>query len=123
MNKALARSTTASLGLRSYTAAFCNNLCNAYENRSAMPADARHKHGLDLKKSDRELFEATPIGDVWIDGLLPAVWFYLMGNRHLRIPDSWHECIMKFHEEVSAKEPWTIHRRPEPHHVYLRVFE
>ena len=90
-------------GLRSYPAGFCECLCDAYERRGAPPADMRHKHTVDFqKKTDKDLWQELPMGDVWLDGQLPAVWFYLMGNRHLCIPDSWAGAIAEFDSQLFA---------------------
>ena len=67
-----------------------------------LPADLRGKPDLPQRQTDRELFENTPLGDCWWDADLPQVFFYLMENKHLKIPESWHSTMMAFKEELKA---------------------
>ena len=92
--------------LRSYPAGFCERLLDCYEARGPVPPDMRHKNPVDNKKTDRELWQQMPMGDVWLDSEIHKVWFYLMGNRHLSIPDSWLESIMDFHQQLSKLDSW-----------------
>lgn len=39
---------------------------------------------MDLTKSDRELFEDLPLGDIWIESQCHVVIDYLLTSKHLR---------------------------------------
>ena len=92
---------------RCYPAGFCEKLLECYESRGEVStADLRHKWPVDLSKSDKDLWSEMPIGDIWLDGEVHKVWFYLMTNKHLKIPDSWFQSVMSFHNELSALESW-----------------
>ena len=86
---------------RSYTPGFCKGLLDCYRQRGEPPADLRYKNPLDLQKSDKDLWLEMPMGDPWIDAGLHHIWFYLICNKHLKIPDSWYDAIMKFNNELS----------------------
>ena len=67
----------------------------------------RHKHRLDLtNKTDREIWAEMPMGDIWVDSEVHKVWFYLLQNQSLEIPDSWMSVVLDFNRELSDLEPW-----------------
>ena len=47
-------------------------------------ADVRVRRTVDAKCTDRELFEAMQLGDLWLESNLHEVFFYLYGCSHLR---------------------------------------
>lgn len=65
-------------------------------------ADLRGKPDVPLEASDRELFDQLPLGDLWWDADMPAVFHYLLENKHLRIPVEWKPTIMDFKEALKA---------------------
>ena len=85
---------------RTYCRGFCEKLCDLYEDRGLHRPDLRHKYPVDLGKSDKDLFAELPMGDIWIDAKLHQVWVYLFTNRRLKVPDSWHDVIWKFHHDL-----------------------
>lgn len=87
-------------------------LVNIFKNLGPQ-ADLRGKPDLPMQASDRELFEAEPFGDPWWDAELPDVFFYLLKNKRLNIPESWKPTIMAFKAELEAVP------RPESAAKYL----
>ena len=78
-----------SLGeLRAYTRLFGENLLKAYEEWRAVPGkdrgDLRGRKEVDLSKSDREIFDALPLGDLWLDSRVHEVYLYLAGCKHVQ---------------------------------------
>ena len=57
--------------LRIYTRAFGENLLKAFQEWRKMPAmdraDVRTRRAVDLGKSDKEIFDSLPTGDLWLD--------------------------------------------------------
>ena len=66
----------------------------------------RQKVTVDTSLSDKELFEALPLGDKWDEALLVDTFFYLLQNKSLAIPSSWAPAMMKFKEELQAFAYW-----------------
>lgn len=64
--------------------------------------DLRGKPDIPTDASDKELFEQEPLGDPWWDAGLPDVFFYLIQNKRLKIPDSWYDTMMAFKEELAS---------------------
>ena len=65
----------------------------------------RHKHQLDFgSKSDKEIWQEMPVGDLWLDSEVHKVWFYLISNRTLVIPDSWLDAVLEFNRQLSHLE-------------------
>ena len=70
---------------RSYTRAFGKRLLEAYEaGRSEPRLDLRTRPKLDLRKSDRELFEDLPMGDIWFESRCHHAVEYLFTSKSLR---------------------------------------
>ena len=73
--------------LRMYTPDFARNLMKAYNAWCAKPAaergDVRVRRSVDTKRTDRELFEAMPLGDPWLESSIHEVYFYLRESKHL----------------------------------------
>ena len=61
-----------------------------------------------MTKSDKDLWSALPLSDIWFDAGLHNVWSYLLANKHLKIPDSWQDAIHKFDRELSDLDTWLI---------------
>ena len=57
---------------------------------------------VDLKLSDRELFEKYPMQDLFLDGKLHECFFYVYNHEALRIPDSWVDTMATFHRELKV---------------------
>ena len=60
----------------------------------------RQKASIDLKKTDRELFDSMPSGDCWVDARLPEVFLYLLQSHRLTVPDSWQQSMLKMKREA-----------------------
>lgn len=70
---------------RSYTRAFGKRLLEAYEaGRSEPRMDLRTRPKLDLRKSDRELFEDLPMGDIWFESQCHLAVEHLFTSKSLR---------------------------------------
>lgn len=65
-------------------------------------ADLRGKVFLTPGRTDRELFENEPLGDLWWDAKMPWVFEYLYHNRKLNIPESWEATMETFRKELLA---------------------
>ena len=89
---------------RCYPPGFCQRLLECWQDRGEYSGNLRHKFPVDLNESDKDIWKNMPIGDIWLDGELHHVWFYLMGNKQLCIPDSWYWTVMQFDHELSALE-------------------
>ena len=87
--------------LRHYPKGLGIALVNIFKNLGPQ-ADLRGKPDLPMEASERELFEAEPLGDPWWDAELPDVFFYLLKNKRLRIPESWKQTMMDFKAELEA---------------------
>lgn len=86
-----------------YPTGFGKRLLQAYTRSCDQPPrkDLRRKFALDIRKTDRELFQEYPCNpDQWFDAELPKTFWYLAGSRSLRIPDSWAEAIGDFKKEL-----------------------
>ena len=88
-------------GLRHYPKGFGHALARIFQSHPLL-ADLRGKPEVNSRATDRELFEQQPLGDLWWDAELPQVFFYLLQNKNLQIPDSWLSTMKNFQEEVSA---------------------
>ena len=44
----------------------------------------RRRIPVDLQKSDKELFESMPLGDVWVESRCHEAFEYLYHSKHLR---------------------------------------
>lgn len=92
--------------LRCYTEGFCKKVLECYEGRQTLQPPLRQKIPVNPKTSDRRLFSELPLGDPWMDSGLPMIWAYIYKNKHLKVPDSWDQCIQEFNQELSAKVLW-----------------
>ena len=63
----------------------------------------RHRLKIDPTKTDRELFESLPLGDVWIDGKMHLVWKYMYTSKHVSIPASWENAMKIFDDELTKR--------------------
>ena len=70
--------------------------------QAAVFPDLRRKWAVDLKLSDRELFEKYPMQDLFLDGKLHECFFYVYNHEALRIPDSWVDTMATFHRELKV---------------------
>lgn len=86
---------------RAYPIALGHALVDLLAEQKPEP-QLRGKARMDFGKSDRELFDATEIGDLWWDASLPFVWAYLYKNAHLRIPASWEDSMRQLNQEICA---------------------
>ena len=72
--------------MRIYTAEFGRNLQKCYDSWCALPAkdraDLRVRRSVDATKTDKELFEEYPLGDLWIESGIHEVYFYLAGCKY-----------------------------------------
>ena len=60
----------------------------------------RTKYDANVKLSDRELFEALPLKDIWADADLTSVFEYLYNHKKTDIPDSWVHTMSNFRREL-----------------------
>ena len=67
----------------------------------------RNMNSVDPLLSDLQIFESLPLGDIWEDASLASVYFYIRGNPHLVVPNSWAACIEAFDVELDRKATWT----------------
>ena len=91
--------------LRVYPLPFVAKLYRAFFETEAMDErrDLRHKAAVDPAKSDRELFLALPLGDVWDDANMARTYFYARSNKRLKIPPAWEEAFDQFDHELRTK--------------------
>mgnify|MGYP001817807468 CR=1 FL=1 len=79
-------------GLRVYPEKFALNLMKAYENWCTRPAaeraDIRGRISVNLKKTDKELFQDLPLGDLWLESGIHEVFLYLYNSKHCQRPAS-----------------------------------
>ena len=61
---------------------------------------ARTKFDVNVKWSDREIFQSLSLGDVWEDGDMTTVFVYLMDHKKTVIPDSWIDTMVRFRHEL-----------------------
>ena len=54
---------------------------------SAARGDLRARHGVDLSQSDREIFQALPTGDLWVDSRVHEVFLYLYRCKYVELLD------------------------------------
>ena len=66
----------------------------------------RQKPSLDARLTDQQMFKQLPLNDVWREAKLTDVFFYLLQNEKLAIPDSWLATIMDFKKELEAFALW-----------------
>eukprot|EP00435_Cladocopium_sp_Y103_P025890 s546_g6.t1 len=105
--------TRALKSTQSYTRAFGKRLLEAYEaGRSQPRMDLRTRPKLDLRKSDRELFEDLPMGDIWFESQCHLAFEYLFTSKSLRIPQTWESTMTTFRAELLA-EVKRIEANPE----------
>lgn len=63
----------------------------------------RQKVPLNHTKTDLQLFQELPLGDLWPEAELVQVFCYLYRNSHLDIPPSWQSVLADFHREISEQ--------------------
>ncbi|CAK9081515.1 Uncharacterized protein SCF082_LOCUS38788 [Durusdinium trenchii] len=98
---------------QSYTRSFAKRLLEAYRlGRSRQRYDLRAREKVDTTKSDRELFEALPCGDIWYESQCHVAFEYLYSSKHLRIPPGWDETMQSFRQTL-LKEVKKIDADPE----------
>jgi hypothetical protein len=88
---------------RRYPSGFGMALLNGYLKscEGEFRRDLRKKFELDPSMSDREIFNRYPLlADQWMDASLPEIFFYLSGCNHLVIPDSWHDSMDDFKNQL-----------------------
>ena len=86
---------------RVYPPGFGARLLELYKtaHHKEVRCDLRKVFAVSPDLSDRENFEAYPVGDLWDDADLFAVFVYLKNYRGLRIPDSWGKTMDDFFME------------------------
>ena len=65
----------------------------------------RAKNQVDPLLTDRQVFEAMPLGDVWEDATLASTYFYLRRGKYLVIPDSWQAAVAEFDRALDERVP------------------
>ena len=64
----------------------------------------RQKKEIDLKLSDREIFDAFNLGDVWQDCLLVDVYRYIRGGTQHFVPPSWERSMEQLDSDLAKFE-------------------
>ena len=64
----------------------------------------RQKKEVPERSSDLDLFNSMRVDDVWADAQLLDVYRYLRSNKNLKMPDSWHDAMLGFDQELAALE-------------------
>ena len=65
----------------------------------------RQKKMIDLSLSDRELFDASDLGDIWGDAKLVEAYRYLRAYKPCTVPVSWQASLEKLDGELDAACP------------------
>ena len=52
-------------------------------------ADVRTRRAVDLGKSDKEIFDSLPTGDLWLDARVHETFLYLYGSKNCM----WLDCM------------------------------
>lgn len=87
--------------LRIYPVGMARRLEEAYRNSTGdICADLRMKFAMDLKLSDKELFERYPLNDLFLDGKLHECFFYMYQHCSLNVPDSWVDTMANFNRDL-----------------------
>ena len=100
---------------------FCAQLYRAF-NETEMEhdrRDLRNKNQVSPKLTDKEVFEAMELKDVWADANLARTYFYARENSRLQIPTSWISTIAKFDEELRARVTCQCGCKPILQDLYL----
>ena len=91
---------------RAYPRGFAKALVDLYEDHGGQPRlDVRFRRPAQDGVTDRELFEGMASNDSWLDGRLPEVAFYLASSKHLKVPDTWHDCIAAYLKQLREQAP------------------
>ena len=90
---------------RCYPEGFAKNLPTLFQGRRSFPMHLRHKQKVDLGQTDRQLFEAMSVGDLWVDAGMVDVWTYIYKSKHVNVPESWRLTIDRFNCDVVATVP------------------
>ena len=69
--------------------------------------DVRFRRPTDDSRTDRELFEAMPSQDNWVDARMHEVIMYIASNKHLRVPDSWQDTMSAYINQLKEQAPGT----------------
>ena len=88
--------------LRSYPKGFGKALLRLHDEMLQMRPEPvlRQKKAINHAATDVEIFHAMPIGDIWKDGNLLEVYFFLKKNKRLKLPDCWEVPLKSFEEEA-----------------------
>ena len=72
--------------IRSYPTGLGTAIHKVYQDalKGRALAPLRFAIHIDAKKTPAELFQALPLGDIWTDARLPAVFEYLYKCKHVR---------------------------------------
>ena len=62
----------------------------------------RQKKEVPQRSSDLDLFRSMRVDDLWSDAQLVDVYRYLRTNKHLKLPDSWHDAMRDFDHELAS---------------------
>lgn len=82
---------------RAYPEGLGIHLLRAWNDFKDLPRECmRQKVTLDTKATDRELFTALEMGDIWAEAEVAQVWAYLYRNSYLSVPDSWQTTLAEF---------------------------
>lgn len=91
---------------RAYTEGFIKELLRCFESRGPFTCMLRTKQKIDSTCTDRSIFEALPLGDVWIESKMHLAWAYIYNNKYMVVPDSWQTAIQSFNKELVEKAFW-----------------
>lgn len=91
--------------LRTYPVGMARRLEELYQRaKGETICDLRKKFTLDLNLTDRELFEAYPMTDLFLDGKLHECFFYMYNHCDLQVPDSWDGTMAQFHKDLKTAD-------------------
>ncbi|CAK9084650.1 unnamed protein product [Durusdinium trenchii] len=85
-----------------YSREFGKKLLEVYQAAQADSSrlDLRTRPEIDSRKTDRELFENLPLGDIWYESDCHKAFEYLYNSKYLRIPTSWAPTIQSFRTDL-----------------------
>ena len=96
---------------RTYPKGFGDGLTTIMKHWRPEP-HLRQKREVDLSLSDKELFEAMPLGDLWHDAKLVDVYRYMRHHKAYAVPPSWQTILENLDREIDQVCP--VQTAPEP---------
>ena len=85
--------------LRTYPLGFGHGLSDIMGSWQVQPR-LRQKRPVNVNLSDRELFNALPLGDTWADAQLIDVYKYLRKSKKTMVPNTWVPVFEKLDSQI-----------------------